>query len=231
MATIHPIINEGKRGCGYRKEGGLYLMSGEFSAPCSRLPIPLTVCPTCHAGIKPSRGWTWIDPSVIVPTGGVDDQDIGYTLSEFCGNAGCEFCPVSHPPEGQHGLLWIGERYYATPEDFMREGAAMGISRRLTAIPKDLEIGKTWVYCAHRKAIPYAASEIMDPTHPTEGEPTPGIFTVFKPTHIEYIVKEEDDDEKLKRLDKRGVKLIRLVRQDPQGELIPSSNGLAKCST
>ena len=51
---------EARRGCGYRKVGGLYLMGGTGGMPCCKMPIPLHVCPTCHGGIKQTRGWSWI---------------------------------------------------------------------------------------------------------------------------------------------------------------------------
>ena len=35
---------EGKRGCGYRKVKGVYLVAPALSRPCGRLPTPLTVC-------------------------------------------------------------------------------------------------------------------------------------------------------------------------------------------
>ena len=52
---------EQKRGCGYRKVGGLYMVGGGIGVPCDRLPYELTVCPCCSQGVKQSRGWTWID--------------------------------------------------------------------------------------------------------------------------------------------------------------------------
>lgn len=64
--------NEPRRGCGYRKEGGLYLVGGGLSAPCGRLPIPLTVCPVCNGGIHPARGWTWVSPRALFGAAGAD---------------------------------------------------------------------------------------------------------------------------------------------------------------
>lgn len=32
---------EARRGCGYRKAGGLYLVASGMGSPCHRLPIPL----------------------------------------------------------------------------------------------------------------------------------------------------------------------------------------------
>jgi hypothetical protein len=53
---------EAKRGCGYRKVGGLYLVTFGAGRHCGKMPIRCAVCPTCNQGIKPTRGWTWIDP-------------------------------------------------------------------------------------------------------------------------------------------------------------------------
>lgn len=51
---------EARRGCGYRKVGGIYLVGGGIGVPCDRLPYPLTVCPCCSQGVKQGRGWTWV---------------------------------------------------------------------------------------------------------------------------------------------------------------------------
>jgi len=60
------MAREGPRGCGWRSAGqegvGIYLMGGLLAEPCERLPFPLHECRTCGGGIKPSRGWTWIEP-------------------------------------------------------------------------------------------------------------------------------------------------------------------------
>jgi hypothetical protein len=56
---------EAKRGCGYRKPGGTYLVSDSLGRECGKLPIPLDVCPTCHAGFKPTQGWTWVNGTVL----------------------------------------------------------------------------------------------------------------------------------------------------------------------
>ncbi len=60
---------ERRRGCGYRKVGGLYMVSGGPGRPCDRLPIALTVCPVCSHGWKQTRSWTWVDVAGLV--GGV----------------------------------------------------------------------------------------------------------------------------------------------------------------
>ena len=183
--------HEAKRGCGFRKPGGLYLVSGGLMAPCLKLPIPLTVCPCCHAGIKPARGWTWVSDQLI--------------KDAPCKKDGCTGC---HPFDGsvkRFGLIWVGDKYYSA-KAFTTEAASMGISRRISALPKDFKLGETWVLLAHRKAI--RNLNVLDEA-PVQ-EFTPGIFTAFKPTAIEYVVKDDDDEEKLERLEKRGITLVRV---------------------
>ncbi|GAI07705.1 unnamed protein product [marine sediment metagenome] len=53
---------EERRGCGFRKVGGMYLCGEYISSPCDRMPFPLTVCPVCGQGIKVSRGFTEVNP-------------------------------------------------------------------------------------------------------------------------------------------------------------------------
>lgn len=51
---MHPAIQirrEHKRGCGWRQENGLYLVSDSPVGSCNKLPISLDVlncCPHCH---------------------------------------------------------------------------------------------------------------------------------------------------------------------------------------
>ena len=58
-----------------------------------------------------------------------------------------------HLPMGRVGLIWVGEKFYPTPQDFCAEAEKMGISRRIPAVPNDFVLGETWVWLAHRKAI------------------------------------------------------------------------------
>ena len=129
-------MKEGKRGCGYRKTGGLYLMSYENLFSCGRLPIPLDVCPTCGHGFKPARGWTWVDAHAIAEV----------AKDKPCDNKRCGSCAVQRMIEGKiqrAGLIWIGEKYYPTTLEFQLEAAEMGISRRITVIPRGFKVGET----------------------------------------------------------------------------------------
>jgi len=196
---------ENKRGCGYRKGGGKYMVSFGIPRGCGKLPIELTRCPCCDAGIKPSRGWTWIDGDAI----------IGSKECRFHKDPGaridCSDCPLSRTV-GRVGLLWIGEKFYPTPADWTREALQMGVSRRVSAIPKDFKVGETIVFVAHRKAIQKSLVVGEEP------EFIPGIFHVFTPTAIEYVVKGDETDEELERLTDRGFKLIKVIPNEEQTE-------------
>ena len=235
MATVIRIVNEQRRGCGFRKEGGLYLVAGIPEGDCGKLPLKLEVCPTCHQGIKPARAWTWVDAEKLF--GNVLCREAMRTVDVPV----CVSCPLgkgwlkAHP---RMGLLWIGEAHYPTPEDFLAEGMAQGLSRRITAIPKTFEIGKTYVLLAHRRTVPCkecSATGKVDIGHiigdveighaqescdHCKGRGwLPGIFGCFRPTRIEYIIKDDDTEEKLDRLEERGITLIKLLRDDVQAEM------------
>ncbi len=188
--TIETRI-ESARGCGYRKPGGIYIVGPIPALSCGRLPVPLTVCPCCHAGIKPSRGWTWISGELLNTTFCSKDKE--------CWD--CNWLKPGH----KYGLIWIGEAFYRNPAAFIAEAAMAGISRRLSAIPRDFIVGITTVALAHRKAI----VKYDDKGNATF---TPAVFTIFKPTAIEYIVRGDESEEKLQSLVDRGFTLIHVVK-------------------
>jgi len=184
---------EPKRGCGYRKVGGLYVVGDPGSLlACDRLPFPLTVCPTCHAGIKPSRGWTWIFP---------------YNLFEGNHtNCTCSpSCPICHPAKlgRKAGLLWIGKTFYEIDE-FLAEAEILGVSRRIAAVPRGFRLGQTWVLVAHGQAVRIGREKgtIMEVY-----KKTAGIFSAFKPTRIEKIITESEsrNEEEMLKLANRGI--------------------------
>lgn len=195
---------DNKRGCGWRKPGGLYLMSGGLSTGCEAMPVPLVVCPTCHGGIKPARGFTWIDTKALM----------NHRMSEP-GATGCPdtFCPFGGS-QGKHGLIWIGGAYYKTPEDWTREAREQGVSRRISAVPKDFKLGETWVLVAHREAIVKTpAAEGVEPEYEA------AIFHAFMPTAIEYVVKGDETEDELAKLEKRGITPVKVVRVGEQEEI------------
>jgi hypothetical protein len=182
------MAQEVRRGCGYRKVGGLYLCGTALGMPCCKLPVELHICPTCNGGIKQTRGWQWIDPRPWLTGECVQTE---------------QTCPAANPARlGKRvGLLWIGARFYSTPADFMAEATVMGISRRITAVPRGFELGKTWVFLAH--------SRIKQFTDPSTGEIQwiGGVFRIFKPERIEKIVTETQaqDETEMNKLVEAGI--------------------------
>jgi len=202
MATIYNRI-ESERGCGYRKKGGMYLCSDGIAQTCCLLPQELTVCPCCGEGIKPARGWTWVTGALFTK------QPTCYPYNtERDGNiipqSDCPLTMVRFFPDTRMGLMWVGEKFYNTSIQFTREAQALGVSKRIAQIPHDLVVGETWVLLAHRKAV----------VKYVDGEPqwSPGIFQVFKPSRIEYVITGEESEEQLNAIEKRGITLVNVIR-------------------
>lgn len=194
---------EARRGCGYRKVGGLYLVSGQLGEHCHRLPVPLHVCPTCNQGIKQSRGWQWVSKALLAPDcavaapcqGGIDHLER------------CPLCNTNYLPE-KVGLVWIGEKFYKTPQHFMKESVELGISRRIKTVPRGFKVGESWVLLAHPKSC-------EDHSIPDRLAWSPGIFTLFKPTRIEILVKQSEATEaKMADLAERGLTPILIPDDD-----------------
>jgi len=159
---------------------------------CCKLPVPLTVCPCCGAGIKFSRSWTWIDADKLFPNAQCQ-RDSGKST----------FCPLASGKLGRIGLLWIGESFYKTPADFNEEAARQGISRRIATVPRQFKLGETWVAFAHIHCIPSGEKN---------GKPgfAPGIFRIFRPKAVEYVVAGTETEEELAALVKRGITPVKV---------------------
>ena len=198
MASIRTSV-EGARGCGYRKPGGTYLVSDALSEPCNKLPIEMTVCPCCGAGVRASRAWTWITPDPLLDPGphGSEEHDA--------------VCPLGLGVDWsggvRAGLIWIGEKFYKTPQEFSAEAHRMGVSRRVNGIPRGFEVGVHWVALGHPKAV-------LHPEIPEteKGHFTPGVFTFFKPTAAEYIIKGDETEEELDHKEALGYELVKVVK-------------------
>lgn len=196
---------EARRGCGYRKVGGLYLVRGGVGRACDRLPYELSVCPCCSAGIKPSLGWTWIRPGSFF-------QGPHLVAGRRCHEALNESCWFCMDP-GQFekaGLIWIGGSFYKNPDAFVAEGMKMGFSRRIKAVPRGFKAGETPVFLAHRKTIERPVTpEDIERNPKLEGEMIasfPGIFYVWMPERIEKIFTESQrESEDVKADEKRGI--------------------------
>ena len=200
-----PTLREGRRGCGYRTPGGLYLVGGEAMEACAKLPVECSVCPTCGQGVKPARGWTWVDGDPLVepePHGSARHRS---------------GCPLARPI-GRCGLLWVGERFYGSPQAFLSEALAMGVSRRITQVPKGLEPGRTLVLLGHRRAVSVVCPRCGDAgagacEECEDGlQHRPGIFSAFVPSRIEYVVRGDEPGDELAALVERGIQPVRVER-------------------
>ena len=182
---------EAKRGCGYRKVGGLYVVGPSSGTSCCKLPIPLHICPTCSQGVKQTRGWTWIDPRPWLAGPCSVDRAI---------------CPAAAPARlGERvGLLWIGRSFYPTTGAFAHEAAIHGVSRRISAMPRGFKLGEHWVFLAHPEAVW------------VEEAPGPGIFSIFKPTAFEKIItaSQSFDADFMADLAKRGITAVAVPDND-----------------
>jgi hypothetical protein len=117
-------------------------------------------------GIKRSRGLSFISSKLLNLKEGSCD-------GEFCATR----CPFGKTRPEQYGLMWIGESFYPTPDDFLTEAQKYGISKRIPFVSSKLILNKTWVLLAHPKAI-----------RDDNGKLQPGIVFAFQPSRIEMPV-------------------------------------------
>lgn len=217
---------EAVRGCGYRKAGGLYIVCGGIGEPCERLPIPIDVCPTCkHAPIAKTRGPQFVGASFIFRM--AKPCAVGASAPQDRDHHGrCPLCNETllfseGDPKDKFLLLWIGKEHYPTPAAWREEANRLGVSRRISAIPKGFVFGKTWVLVAHPEAIEHKETvQGRGELHDTpEVKKTPGIFHAFRPTNVELIVTPSMRKEKwVKQLQEKykdGIKLVEVPEDDP----------------
>lgn len=195
------MATETKRGCGYRKVGGLYLVGSGAGINCDRLPIPLEICNCCGQGIKQTRGWTWVDIAGLV--GGdhfIPLANGGGGVAEPSCNCPA-YCPLCRNTAsmGRGGLLWIGTQFYPTIEAFEAESRLLGVSRRIQSVPRGFELGKTWILFAHSRGIIKSTGDLTS-------KYVPAIFRVWKPERLERIFTESQrGSEAVLADEKRGI--------------------------
>lgn len=197
---------EPRRGCGYRQVGGLYLVCRpDAFAPCGRLPVRLDVCPCCGAGVRQTRGWQWIGFDLIAAAFRTPCADGG----------GCGRCPLGDASRARAvigerlGLLWVGRRHYPTPDHFVVEARTLGVSKRIPAVPRGFEPGKTYVALAHPEAVVTDDDGL--------GRKAGGIIALFRPERIELVVRATDaaDQAAMARLRRRGITPVVVPDDDP----------------
>ncbi|MEO1419224.1 MAG: hypothetical protein AAFW00_28480, partial [Bacteroidota bacterium] len=143
MATIHTQV-ERSRGCGYRKQGGYYLVGGGTSFPCDALPISLHTCPCCGHFFDQTRGFQWVSTMIF-------NRVQCASKTSYCAS-----CPIHrYKLREKMGLMWIGKKFYPSPEHFMQEAKRQGVSKRIAihAFPKEFQIGEDWLMFAHPQVV------------------------------------------------------------------------------
>lgn len=211
------ILIEKERGCGYRSSGpdgvGIYLMGEGVFETCERLPFPLRMCSCCGETIGHFRGFKWINSGVLfspdrVPICSCGPGDPHDHLA----------CLVCAPPD-RAGLMWVGSTHY-TPSQFIAEAREMGISKRISALPKDFEFGNHPIYLAHTHAVVGDAKF-------GDGMPdkTPGVFMCFWPTHVDLVIDDENNVppkalELAKKYGEENVRIAKIVKDIEQGVLL-----------
>lgn len=112
-------------------------------------------------------------------------------------------------------VLWVGRAFYTT-ETFSSEAAEMGVSRRLTQIPKGLVLGKTWVLLAHPDACYEPTSWGFNWLY-GDGEIArrPGVFYAFRPERLELLLRQSDaTPERIAKEAARGVTVVAVPDDD-----------------
>ena len=216
-----------RRGCGYRKVGGLYLMTdpGEMAA-CGILPKELEQCPCCGGGVKHKIGFSWVQARLLnIEPAEVDGCPICADRRDAC-----MLRTLAQSTRTKVGLIWIGASYYPEADEFIDEAQALGMSRRVHAVPKGFTLGEDWILLAHIHACPQridsecekctGCGTVFAHPDPRESEQTkpcpacskrrPGVFALVRPTRIEQIVTETEaaDAELIEKLRKRGIEPV-----------------------
>lgn len=244
---MHPAISvvyDQKRGCGWRKGGGTYLMGGSAFSACGKLPLPLDgICECCGSPVIPQREMK----------GGGIDYLLPRTLRKFDAarlfgavtckdeSAACNGCLINHTATGY--LIGVGTKNYS-PTSFLEEAGRLGLSKRIAQIPREFKVGESVVFLAHREVVPRVkvveeAHEVETVLHSGEGgeggvgsalipEKTetvmvPGVFCIFIPDRIEYVVRGDESDDEIERLLERGITPVMVKRVDAQGQLLPAT--------
>jgi hypothetical protein len=105
--------------------------------------------------------------------------------------------------------MGAGEQRYPRPIDFIEEALRLGVSKRIPAVPRDVEVGKTVVFLTHKKAM-----QIQTKLGEKEKWQT-GVIYAFKVTRVEQIVKISELENKRKELEKRGITAFGVPDDDP----------------
>jgi len=85
-------------------------------------------------------------------------------------------------------LMWVGNKFYPSPNDFLQEARTMGACKRVPMLPRAVVAGESRVFLAHDEAI---TSELLAHDEDVADEEgsggSPGIFAYFVVNGITFI--------------------------------------------
>jgi hypothetical protein len=170
MLLIHDRI-ERKRLNGYREPGELYLVGTLPKFQCCKLPIEL------EFNLRPKAG--------LVP---IPAHEVNLFRSDFCDENKCPGLSDSFA-----GMHWVSEKYYQGAAFFFQEARTLPIQIKIKRLHCGIEIGKSWIALAHRKAIVDYSKGCSgwvgeDGQAETDVQYKPGIFAMFRVDAIEYVM-------------------------------------------
>lgn len=192
-------MSEQKRGCGYRKIGGLYLVCDPGEAlVCDGLPLPLEPCGCCGFTPAFSRNLQSLNPEYISQAEKKLHDEKPYNGGDpYALNCSCpDMCPICHTEaqviQGNSlGLMFVGKQY--TPSSFIKEAVQLGISKRIPEISSWLKLGETWVFLAHNQVPKVSLEQLKENgLQMKEPEYQRAIFYGFKPKRLEMPVWKGD---------------------------------------
>lgn len=144
----------------------------------------------------------------------VDPYSLFQGNHPLCGDHILAACPMCFPKHEPAYVMMVGEKYYPTPEDFTKEAARQGISKRIPFIPKNLVLGDTWIFLAHNQAVTAWEDQTVAVKEDKQlrliDAPVMvkrlGIFGAFRPQRIETLVRKSNaTQEYVEQLGKRGI--------------------------
>ena len=222
-----------KRGCGFRKPYGLYLVGMGLTIACDRLSLAFCDCAVCGNLPRFNRGVSKINPLTL----------FGTHKSDRC--KCLEGCYVCNPPDigietdipfmkgdvverikgtPQAYLMWVGRKYY-TERGFIEEAHLLGVSKRISRLPKGFDYRKSFIYLAIQHCV--EETKGFDPKK-QKNVKKDGVFYAFRPKQVEYLIYDDEVTEELvKEFRAKGIEPV-LIKRDYGKEILGKETKLNK---
>lgn len=198
---------EEKRGCGWRKIGGAYLVGEGLAETCDALPLDLEPCGECGYTVPFSRGIQEIHSGYL--TSKVEkahEKQGGLCRDSFP----CPICGSGLPRK--IFLMFVSQEYY-TLESFISEARKLGVSKRIApqCIPKNFLLGRDWIFLAHKRVLfrPYDGSSGW------KEDVKRGIFYAFRPQRIEMLLDSLASESEILEWERKGFTVV-LIEETPE---------------